>query len=311
MIILEKDLFWDSVVGAETFEDFKRNVVPAFNFKPEVSEEVIESFRIVEKLLIHSYFEYDFLDPAMAKALGALEMAFKIRHRELTGKQGKVYLSKLNDYLHKNGYFEGDRKGLLDALRNQRNSFAHPEKSFGGGLGLMKIFSHCVNLVNDIYEDRELRLNRKNEQKKINEILKRLIENGAILNDEKNSYIIYDAFVGFINNAKSEKKYWGYFKMIFSLKDEQDKEKKKANSLFYFEADSYEIDNKGSVIKFVIPDNTIIQLLPIEKKDHQVWFDKWKNEFYDSKESLVYNSQMNSEIDRKLAKIMSDFHHRR
>ncbi|NCU05597.1 MAG: hypothetical protein GXC73_16625, partial [Chitinophagaceae bacterium] len=267
--------------------------------------------RVVEKLLIHSYFEYDFLDPAMAKALGALEMAFKIRHRELTGKQGRIYLSELNDYLHNNGYFEGERKGLLDALRNQRNNFAHPEKSFGGGLGLMKVFSHCVNLVNEIYEDRNMRLMRANEKKAINENLQKLTKSGAIVKDGNNSYIIYEASIEFINNAQTEKKYWGYFKLIFSLNGEQDEEKKDVNSLFYFEAESCEIDNKGSVVKFVITDNTIIQFLPITKKDHELRFDKWKNEFYASREGLDYNSQMNFEIDRKLAKIMSDFHHRK
>ena len=62
-------LFADS-----TFDEFCL-YIPKFYFKKEVPEDVIRNFEIVEKLLVHSYFEYKFIDEAYEKAIRSFEMA--------------------------------------------------------------------------------------------------------------------------------------------------------------------------------------------------------------------------------------------
>jgi hypothetical protein len=88
-MIFKKATIWECIVGAETLEGFKQNILPSFKFKKEVPENVSKSFEIVEKLLLYSYYEYDFLDPALTKALTAFEMALQFRYQELFKKKWK------------------------------------------------------------------------------------------------------------------------------------------------------------------------------------------------------------------------------
>jgi hypothetical protein len=308
MELLQRESFWGCIVGAETFENFCQKIVPDFSFKKEVNTEVVKSFGIVRKLLIHSYFEYDFLDPAMAKSLSSFEMALKHRYFEITGTKWSGSLQRLTYYFNDNGYFEFYRKELLDALRNTRNSFAHPDKSFGGGFGLMNVFSHCVGMINDTYEDVSLREQRMTEKKRINDFLKNLIANGGMMTNETASYIIYDAAIDFINNVSSLKKYFGHFKMIFRLKYELNEKIKPTDFLFLFEAVAYEIDIECTFLKLTLADNSIITFSPIHKEINQERFDKWNSEYKASREDWVTDIGMNSFIDKQWAAARKELH---
>ncbi|HMJ46308.1 MAG TPA: hypothetical protein VK498_03220 [Ferruginibacter sp.] len=306
---LQKDSFWDCVIGAETLESFKKNFVPLFKFKNEVKEEVLKSFGIVKKLLVHSYYEYDLLDPAMTKALSSFEMALKYRYTEITGKKWKKNLQHLLYYFNDGGYFEFFRKELMDALRNMRNEQSHPKKYFGGGFGLMVIFAHCVDLINDTYEDIELRKLRIAEKEMINISLKEFLENGGMIEKDNNFFIIYDARIYFINNVLSIKKYYGYYKMIFRLKKEQDEINKPTGSLFFFEASDYEIDKLTNAFKFQCQENNSIEIVPILKLENKERFNEWNNLYRISDEDIMFNVLLNHEIDKKWGNIRKELHH--
>lgn len=57
---IERDSRWPN----ESFEDFCQNRIPQIYLKPNVHDEIKEGFRIIRKLLEHSYFEYQFYDEA-------------------------------------------------------------------------------------------------------------------------------------------------------------------------------------------------------------------------------------------------------
>lgn len=310
METLEKESFWDCVQGAETFESFKDRIVPGFKFRKEVNEEIVKSFAIVRKLLFHSYFEYDFLDPAMTKALTSFEMAMKQRYFEETSKKWgqRKSLQDLLYYFNDEGFFEYDRKGLMDAIRSLRNSQSHPEKYFGGGFGLMKVFDHCVDLINDSYEDIELRKERIAEKRKINKVIKKIIQNGGMMVEPDASFIIYDASIYFVDNTQVQKKYYGYFKMIFRLKDELNELNKNTDSLFLFQPEIYAISEDSLTIKFILPENVSISLTPITKSVNQKRFDTWHKQYVANNEDIMRDMMMNSEIDKQWGKIRRELH---
>ncbi|MEO5601095.1 MAG: hypothetical protein ABIR06_09220, partial [Cyclobacteriaceae bacterium] len=64
---------WAALYGEITLQEFINRFIPAIKLKTDVNEDVKKSFFIVEKLLIHSYYEYQFLDIAYAKALHIFE----------------------------------------------------------------------------------------------------------------------------------------------------------------------------------------------------------------------------------------------
>jgi hypothetical protein len=305
---LQKHSFWEIVSGAENFEYFIEQYVPSFYFNARVSEEVVKGFGIVEKLLIHSYYEYDFLDPAMAKALTTLEMALKNRYLEITAKKWKGNLQHLLYYFNDWGYFEFDRKGLLDALRNTRNEFSHPEKAFGGGFGMMKVFYHCVGLINDSYEDIQLRKHRTEEKERINIFLEFLLGNGATAVVNEAPYIIYEAKIYFINNALPVKTYYGFYKTIFRLKEEQDENNGPTGSLVFFETTAFETDEINLLCKIGVDGDRDILISRIEKEENQERFDKWTAKYKDSQEDIILDFSMGIEIDKKWATARKQLH---
>lgn len=293
---LEKDSFWDCVVGAETFESFKENYVPKFKFKAHVSDDVIKSFKIVEKLITHSYFEYDFLDPALTKALTSFELALKQRYEELNKKKWKGTLQNLLYYFNEAGYFEFFRKELMDALRNTRNRQSHPTTHFGGGFGLMVIFMHCLDLINDTYEDLELRKLRLKEKNMVNCLINEVLQSGGILTRNNIPFTIYESKVFFINNTPPGKVLYGYYKCIFDLKNDHGKVNY-PYVLDFFAAIDYEYNHKTGAIKFY-GINELLEIDAITDSENESQFGTWHDQYKATKEYLMYNVELNYKIDK-------------
>ena len=148
-------LFADS-----TFDEFCLNI-PKFYFKKEVPEDVIRNFEIVEKLLVHSYFEYKFIDEAYEKAIRSFEMAMVIRYRELNLPPKKMpgfdFLIKELTALN---LFDTDLE-TLKQVKDTRNRFSHPEMHTFGGAFYWNRIEFISRLVNEMYEDVTLRDQRR------------------------------------------------------------------------------------------------------------------------------------------------------
>ena len=57
---IQRDERWEFFLIPQDFESFKVEVIPKVFFNSAVSTDVVKSFKVIEKLLIHSYFEYEF-----------------------------------------------------------------------------------------------------------------------------------------------------------------------------------------------------------------------------------------------------------
>ncbi|HEY1039742.1 MAG TPA: hypothetical protein VGF30_10075, partial [Bacteroidia bacterium] len=92
---IEKHPIWD----APDVKTFKEQWLGELYLKPEVSEEIREQAFIINKLLLHSYYEYDFIDIAMLQGIISFEKALRIRYSELENKSArKLNLGELIDW---------------------------------------------------------------------------------------------------------------------------------------------------------------------------------------------------------------------
>ncbi|ANE50932.1 hypothetical protein [Flavisolibacter tropicus] len=305
---LKKEEFWNCIVGAETFATYCTKVVPMLTLKDEVPDEVQKSFAIIRKLLIHAYYEYDFLDPAMAKALTTFEMALKVKYKEIGETRRHHNLQSLMYWFNDNGFFEFDRKGLLDALRSMRNNFSHPEKHFGGGFGIMNIFDHCVGMINDLYEDRELRNARVQKRKEINASLKEIVGNGGFVIFGEIKYIIYSAEVLFIDNVNTPSTYHFFYKTIFKLETDSGKD----DSLPFatlLEATNVKMDvSKKTIIFERNGGNVLFQA--IDDPVNLQRFEKWKDAFDKSNKDQFKDIEVHSQLDKQWARLRNNVHFR-
>jgi hypothetical protein len=138
-------------------------LLPPIRFYDDVNQNVKEAFQVVHKLMIHSYYEYLFFDVAVTKALHIFEMALKLRYRELNNDEWKKNdsLKNLIEWFRKRNFFEREDEKFFDHVRNTRNYLSHPEKHHFKGMTSSHWIRTAVDLINDLYEDIELRKQRR------------------------------------------------------------------------------------------------------------------------------------------------------
>ena len=161
MLYHQADPRWE-IFGMNDFESYcEKSVVPGL-FHSLVSKHVKDAYLVAEYMMAHAYYHYPLYDEAFSKLLLIVEMAVKIRCKELgivveTNKVSKKTGQPINKVLEvlisemevvepsKNIY-----KGL-HWLREQRNSKMHPHSH--GYMGAM--YYHAmkigVTLLNKIF----------------------------------------------------------------------------------------------------------------------------------------------------------------
>lgn len=158
-------------------------ILPPIRFYDIVNQDVKDAFQIVRKLMIHSYYEYSFFDVAVTKALHIFEMALKLRFRELNNKEwdNKKPLEKLIEWFRKRNFFEIEDKEFFDHVRNTRNRLSHPERHYLKALTSSHWIRTAVDLINDVYEDVELRKQRRMLKYQIRHDIDIFLKNGGKL----------------------------------------------------------------------------------------------------------------------------------
>lgn len=218
--MIEQDSRWLSFEGIpNNFNDFSKRTVPEIYLKPEVHEDIKMSFRVIKRLMEFSFYEYEFFDVAADNAILVLEMAFKIRYQELTGKiWEKKPLHQLIDWHTKNETLEIYDNSFLETVRTIRNFVAHPNHYGFGGLSMLQWVLHPMDLINDMYEDIELRRIRINKTRELNNELKTISKVGCTIslpNGEK--FIVHDIDLLFYNNKTQANEISVLWQPIFEI----------------------------------------------------------------------------------------------
>lgn len=190
-----------SIFGNKTFDEYCAKI-PEFYFKKGVPEDVIKNFEIIEKLLALSYYEYKFIDEAYAKAIHSFEMAMSIRYKDFYSDTKKHGFNTLITKLSQLNLFETSIE-ILKHVRNIRNSYSHPDRHSFGGMALWDRAEPISRLINEMYEDVELRLKRKEmtEQFK-HQIKKNNLDKFLVMEIQGKKTILYSMRLLFINNKR-------------------------------------------------------------------------------------------------------------
>src|SRR5688500_5889423 len=113
---------WSALYGELTLQEYEERIVPKVRFKDRVHDDVKKTFIVIYRLLLHGYFEYEFLDVAIVKCLQTFEMALKLRYEELSGVKWnpKSPLVQLIDWFESQSYFETTNPDYMQHVRTVR-----------------------------------------------------------------------------------------------------------------------------------------------------------------------------------------------
>ena len=174
------DSRWE-IFGVKDFESYRQALVVKGLFHQNVLKDVSESFMLCEYMMAHAYYHYPLFDEALSKLLRIVEMAVKLRCKELqisldstkvnrrTGQPFKKNFSELiNDLDNKEPAKK--IKNALDRFRILRNSIMHPEShTYNGAMGRNAIMFGIV-ILNMIFLPDQLFLGMENEINRIRAI---------------------------------------------------------------------------------------------------------------------------------------------
>jgi hypothetical protein len=293
---LEKHSTWDiyeELTGS--LEQFVKSIVPEIKLREEVSEDVVKAYGVIRSLLKHSYYEYEFVDVAVAKILQTFEMALKIRYKELTQSNWPKSkpLVALIDWFRDGFYFENNDKAYLDCIRSARNYYSHPKHHGFGGIALFHWFDSVTDLINDLYGDVEQRKHRLDKTEKLNDKIQEIVKDGAIVDLLDEKFITYNAKILLIKESKSGTDYLFYFKVLYDLDNNGkliDGQKTPLRIL----------DLKNHIVEFDI-DKCLFEPFLVRKindvRDKEK-YDDWITRLKKDKHYSFYDSSLSQEIEK-------------
>ncbi len=217
---LSPDTRWTAVFYVESHKEYCERYVIDFFFRDGVHKDILSSFNVIKKLLVHAYFEYEFFDVASVKAMLTFEMALKLRYAELNPeqKQDKSLRELINWFMYRN-YFEHANTNFFEHWLKVRNHYAHPEQHSFAGAGIQHHILNVVDLINDLYHNVDLRIERQDELKNLNQTLRRISKKDGVLKIAGNEFLVVTAFSDIINNLGALKIYSLNFIVIESIDD--------------------------------------------------------------------------------------------
>lgn len=193
---LERDQRWGDI----SLSDFE-NKIPMIRWKKNVNQEIKDAFLVIQKLLIHSYYEYLFIDTAVIRSFQIFEMALKIRYKEINIAQwdSKRPLVKLIEWFRTRDYFERQDKEFFEYVRSTRNYLSHPERHNIHGMWFHWIET-TMDLINDLYEDIKQRKIRRTISNGLLRSLYNFSINGMKIKSQNQERLFYNSSSVLINN---------------------------------------------------------------------------------------------------------------
>jgi hypothetical protein len=154
----EPDSRW-YLYNCKSFEQYLEKFLVRGNFHKGVPKDIVDAFKTVENLIAHAYYYYPMYDEALSKVLRTIEMAVRIKCKELdikteskkkNGQSTPIPLGQLIMTIAK-AEPEKELDHSLDSFRYLRNSHMHPERnSYMGGLIIPTII-RSVNSLNELF----------------------------------------------------------------------------------------------------------------------------------------------------------------
>lgn len=206
----EPDDRWETY-GVKSKEDFMENLVVTGKFHAKVPNDIVNAFETVSYLLAHSYYHWPMQDEALSKALLVMEMAVKLKAKQLNisldlplNKKGRSFTKRLVDVIDE--VCKVDNLQFLrpdfDRARDLRNMMMHPEKhSYMGALAqVKKNYMLFNNIINMLFLEPEAIIELINKRANVKEQLE-VFKNSLFVLETSNKKILIDTIL-----------YYKYFK---------------------------------------------------------------------------------------------------
>jgi hypothetical protein len=276
---LKPDSTW-SAWKINNHTQFIQDMVPELALREEVHEDIIKEFEIIKYLLIYSYYKYQFFDVALNKAVQIMEMAFKIRYKEMVGKEWpkNKNLETLIKELDALSLFESHITHI-SRMRSLRNDLLHPDRhSFAGSVYSGHI-SSVAQIINELYDDVALRQKRKALVNDLqNFITINLSDEIEIVQNNKRRNI-HKLQILLIDNKNGDLIYYIVVVPAFSLDQyrESVSTSKLVPQVLLLELTNILFDN-GVIVGYDMNSKTETVIKKIEDADEIVKYKEWKTE---------------------------------
>jgi hypothetical protein len=197
----EPDEIWKTF-GINSEIDFREKYLLEGKFHSLVPDKIINEYKIVERILFYSYFNYPLIDEAFSKSTRIFEASITLK-LEILGlkKSGFETLAFKLKRLEK--FCSNDLFQQWKQAKNFRNDFAHREAGVLLGVAIMNAFKHNLNMINSIFLESSTILEKENSHKKLLQQSEHLVKGLFILEFNKRKILIYAArpfTTGIINN---------------------------------------------------------------------------------------------------------------
>lgn len=304
---LKRESIWEIVQGASTLEGFSKNIVPDFVIKKEVPESIKEELRVIRRLLVHSFFEYRFIDLAVTQAVIVFERALKHRYYELNGADWSGNLKKLSEWFSFREYFESpNAQQFIDAFRSIRNSRVHSKEDNYSGLMLIRGVYKITYAINDLYEDFSLREERRKIKSNISAFFQKVTQCGGKLvypHLPEEPSIIFRAELIFFNN-KAINNIFDIILFPISLAEKEGEATSVQPLGFY--ANSVKIrENK---LLLMNESFTLAEIYLLEEDEDKERYLNWKNSFTKEEEILSVYFSYHQMLEKKYQDHLNEFY---
>lgn len=147
---LSPSIIWEVVDGCRTFESFQKKMVPAFSTNEAIPEMIRRRLGLVQKLIVHSYYEYEFFDAALDKSFQTLELSLHLKYKSIyRDKPGLKNLKPYLDWAVRERVIQNVNHKLMADLRNH---VAHlKEDTVLGMMGLNVIKFIGVEIIPQLF----------------------------------------------------------------------------------------------------------------------------------------------------------------
>ncbi|MBS1780451.1 MAG: hypothetical protein JST70_14065 [Bacteroidetes bacterium] len=296
---LKKDDIWEGFEAITSLQSFNDNMLQQLYFKDEVSQEIKDDGRLIQTLLLHSYYEYAFIEIAITQAICLLDKALSLRWKQLFGKRPKGNFEALIQWFFDNGYFETLEVERIHGLRKLRNKKVHKIDNGVGGVGIIHNIYWLFDRINDLYESPELRKTRLETYYSLLQQFAEFVRGGVIVSVNEVRYLAFSVSPIFFDNKSEPAILHLFISLIFDPRTQADGKIHYSNlklsvSNWKFNGSCFEATN--------IADGSALTIKKITDKENGEKFEKWHNDF----NALSNSSLLLFEIFEPITKLNKD-----
>lgn len=193
----QPDKTW-AAIGYLDYESYSKTMVITGKFHPNVPDDVVKAYTLVEYIMAHAYYHYPLYDEAFSKLLRIIEMATKLRCNQLgisvesENSKKEVIKKTLHSLIQELSEKEPDKdiSEKLHRLRKIRNKFMHPDNHSFAPTLLPNIIKLGVVLLNKLFIDNDTLKRNESFRSELENKMNRLKEKRMCLHLNEKVYPI-------------------------------------------------------------------------------------------------------------------------